>query len=123
MEGCEWTDFTIPNETHFDTELEAFSAGDVTVQTLSSQQQVARGWQRGSGSSSGGGGLAGGEGGGGVGGGAQQVARGWQQGSGSGCSGCGLAGGDGGEGLGGGHDSTIFSSQGPSLASDLNSRA
>eukprot|EP00973_Karenia_brevis_P029347 4046646-Karenia_brevis.AAC.1 len=63
LERCDWTHLTIPNETLFDTESDAFPAGDVVLHTLSTHQQVARGWQHGGGSSSGGSGLAGGEGG------------------------------------------------------------
>eukprot|EP00973_Karenia_brevis_P031195 4303913-Karenia_brevis.AAC.1 len=57
------------------TESAAFPESDVDLHTLSLHQQVARGWQLGSGSSSSGRGLAGGDGGSGVGSGHQQVAR------------------------------------------------
>eukprot|EP00973_Karenia_brevis_P004550 621477-Karenia_brevis.AAC.1 len=94
LEGYEWIHQTQSNENLPATGSADFHESEVELHTLSMYQQVARGWQLGSGSSSSGSGLAGGDGGSGVGSGHQQVARGWQQGSGGSSSGRSLAGGE-----------------------------
>eukprot|EP00973_Karenia_brevis_P035050 4833906-Karenia_brevis.AAC.1 len=105
------------------TELASFPENKADLYDLHIPQQVARGWQLGSGSSSSSCSVDSGEGGGGVGSGLQHVVRGWQLGSGSSGSGRSLAGGNGGNGFGGGQGLKDFSSLGSSLASELHSRA